>query len=288
MNLIVLSGRLAAALACALALGGCVEDPAGQRPPAGALGYSGGSDGISPAAPAARLSYAPGVAEDAAPLALAAQDTAAEADAPALQAVAVNVPLPPARPVDLASGASLGPAALTKIARANPAPAAALPTVAAFSLIGPAKPAVLPKVQLASLFVEGARALLPSREALGGGAMEKQTERVETACFPASLKDALADISQHFGGPVIVTSGYRSGGENRRAGGAGHSYHVQCLAADIQIAGIAPADIASYARTLETVGGVGRYGHTKSVHVDVGERKFSWYGLHHRRRHRNA
>ncbi len=44
------------------------------------------------------------------------------------------------------------------------------------------------------------------------------------------------------------------------------------------MAGVAPSSIARYARSLGTVGGVGIYGHTRSVHVDVGDRVFSWHG----------
>ncbi|MGL5735626.1 MAG: YcbK family protein [Beijerinckiaceae bacterium] len=104
------------------------------------------------------------------------------------------------------------------------------------------------------------------------GGIEKQIPSVVTGCFPASLRAVLADISSHFGGkPVIVTSGHRHGG--RRG-----SYHRKCMAADIQIAGISPGAIARYARSHPSVGGVGTYGHTRSVHVDVGGRVYSWYG----------
>jgi uncharacterized protein YcbK (DUF882 family) len=91
------------------------------------------------------------------------------------------------------------------------------------------------------------------------------------SCFPGRLSAVLRDISGHFGRAVVVTSGYRGGG---RSG----SFHRTCQAADIQIAGVSPSAIARYARSLDQVGGVGTYGHTRSVHVDVGDRVFSWFG----------
>ena len=99
----------------------------------------------------------------------------------------------------------------------------------------------------------------------------KQTPRVMTHCFPASLRQVLARMSKHFGSPVIVTSGFRSGG--RRG-----SLHRVCKAADIQIAGVRPSQIVGYAQLQDEVGGIGTYRHTRSVHVDVREQKISWYG----------
>jgi hypothetical protein len=90
-------------------------------------------------------------------------------------------------------------------------------------------------------------------------------------CFPGELQAVLQRIGSHFGGAVVVTSGYRTGG--RRG-----SYHRRCMAADIQIAGVSAAAIARFARTLPEVGGVGTYGHTRSVHVDVGDRDLTWHG----------
>jgi uncharacterized protein YcbK (DUF882 family) len=100
-----------------------------------------------------------------------------------------------------------------------------------------------------------------------GTRLEKQTDYVSTSCFNGQLRGVLAQIGQRFGSPVIVTSGYRR---------SRTSYHGKCMAADIQIAGVSPGAIFAYARSLPAVGGVGRYGHTRSVHVDVASRKFSW------------
>jgi hypothetical protein len=55
------------------------------------------------------------------------------------------------------------------------------------------------------------------------------------------------------------------------------------MAADVQIAGTSPGTLARWFRAQPGVGGVGTYGHTRSVHVDVAERKYSWHGRSSRR-----
>jgi uncharacterized protein YcbK (DUF882 family) len=110
------------------------------------------------------------------------------------------------------------------------------------------------------------------------GAFVSQTGAVQTSCFPAALRTVLAEMQAHFGRPVIVTSGFRSHGHNRRAGGARRSLHTACMAADVQIAGVSPRAIAQWARSHSSIGGVGTYRHTRSVHVDVGVRVASWGG----------
>ena len=113
---------------------------------------------------------------------------------------------------------------------------------------------------------------------VAAGGLVKQTSAVQTNCFAAPLRGVLADMRSHFGRPVIVTSGFRSHSHNRRAGGAKRSLHTHCMAADVQISGVSPAAIARWARSHPTVGGVGTYRRTRSVHVDVGVRTASWGG----------
>ena len=117
---------------------------------------------------------------------------------------------------------------------------------------------------------------LPAEAATGAaGTILTQTGAVRIGCFPDDLRAVLKQISVHFGRPVVVTSGHRGGG--RRG-----SFHRSCQAADVQIAGVSPSAIARHARAMPGVGGVGTYGHTRSVHVDVGDRVFSWYGTRRR------
>lgn len=104
----------------------------------------------------------------------------------------------------------------------------------------------------------------------------KQREEVEIACFKPKLVRLLHSIESHYGKPVIVTSGFRSPGNNRRAGGAKNSRHTTCEAADIQIEGISKWDLAKYLRTVPGRGGVGTYCRTRSVHIDVGTER-DWH-----------
>lgn len=103
-----------------------------------------------------------------------------------------------------------------------------------------------------------------------------QSEKVEVGCFDPALTNLLKSIEAHYGRPVLVTSGYRNPRANRRAGGASHSMHIQCKAADIQVAGVSKWDLAKYLRTVEGRGGVGTYCRTNSVHIDVGPER-EWH-----------
>lgn len=105
----------------------------------------------------------------------------------------------------------------------------------------------------------------------------KQREDVDTSCFKPQLVRLLKMIEGHYRKPVVVTSGYRSPAHNRRVRGARKSAHMDCAAADIQVAGVSRWELAKFARSLPGRGGVGTYCHTSSVHVDVGrERDWNW------------
>jgi len=109
-----------------------------------------------------------------------------------------------------------------------------------------------------------------------GGSVEKQIVGVSTGCLKPELMRLVRDASSSFGAPAIITSGYRPGRG---------SFHGRCMAADVQIAGVGPGALARFFRAQPGVGGVGTYGHTRSVHVDVAPRRFTW---HHGRRKRYA
>lgn len=102
-----------------------------------------------------------------------------------------------------------------------------------------------------------------------GTSYDRPTERIELRLL--ELLDAVQD---HFGGRAIVLrSGFRSPSENnglRRQGKlAGQSsMHIEGGAVDFHLAGVASAEVAAYARSLE-VGGVGYY-HGREVHLDTG------------------
>jgi hypothetical protein len=114
------------------------------------------------------------------------------------------------------------------------------------------------------------------RKGTGRGGIEKQIASVSIGCLKPELTRLLREASSHFGANAVITSGYRPGR---------HSYHGRCMAADVQIPGVAPRALARWFRAQPGVGGVGTYGHTRSVHVDVAPRQYSW---HHGRRKRYA
>ena len=111
---------------------------------------------------------------------------------------------------------------------------------------------------------------------LSPNGLRLQTEKVDAACLKPGLVRILKTAEQHFGNPVIVTSGFRSPKDNRRAGGARKSLHMQCMAADVQIEGVSKWDLAAYLRTVPGRGGVGTYCRTRSVHIDIGEER-AWH-----------
>jgi uncharacterized protein YcbK (DUF882 family) len=56
----------------------------------------------------------------------------------------------------------------------------------------------------------------------------------------SNLVDLLQDIRDHFKRSVVLNSGYRTVGYNRRIGGASNSFHTQGMAADFNVAGYSP------------------------------------------------
>ena len=104
----------------------------------------------------------------------------------------------------------------------------------------------------------------------GSGGMSRQAG-VITSCFPGSLRSAIASIRHRFG-DVVITHGLRH--RHGRRGGA--SLHYRCMAADLRVPGVANSTVARFARTLPQIGGVGTY--TRHVHIDVGARRYSWWG----------
>ena len=92
------------------------------------------------------------------------------------------------------------------------------------------------------------------------------------------LVKTLQSIRNHFGQPVTITSGFRTASHNAKTKDASeHSQHLYGLAADIQVAGVSPSDVADYAeKLLPGTGGIGRY--KTFTHVDVRATKSRWNG----------
>ena len=122
---------------------------------------------------------------------------------------------------------------------------------------------------------------------IGGHGLRTQHSKVSVGCLKPKLVRLIKRAERHFGRHAIVTSGYRSRRHNRRVGGARKSMHVSCEAADIQISGVAKWKLASWLRKQEGRGGVGTYCHTRSVHIDIGEKR-DWNWRCKRRKRRRA
>ena len=65
----------------------------------------------------------------------------------------------------------------------------------------------------------------------------------------SSLAALLQKIRDHFGRPVVITSGYRTAAHNKSVGGAAYSQHLYGRAADIRVQGIPVEQLVAYAET---------------------------------------
>ena len=101
----------------------------------------------------------------------------------------------------------------------------------------------------------------------------------------SELVQVLQAIRDHFGAPVVITSGYRTAAHNAAVGGSKSSQHLLGRAADLYIEGVPVAAVAAYAETLlPSRGGIGRYpkdaAHPKRstgwVHIDTRAGKSRW------------
>ena len=94
------------------------------------------------------------------------------------------------------------------------------------------------------------------------------------------LVEILQKIRDRFNKPVHIFSAHRCKTHNRTLGSGDKSLHVLGKAADIEVKGITPKEIAQYAESIG-VKGIGLYeteadGHF--VHIYTRDKKFFWYG----------
>jgi len=80
-----------------------------------------------------------------------------------------------------------------------------------------------------------------------------------------ALLRAVEAIRERFGVPVTITSGCRSPAHNEAVGGVKDSQHVRGRAADLQVSGVPPDDVADFAEGLKGIS-VGRY--NSFTHID--------------------
>lgn len=90
-----------------------------------------------------------------------------------------------------------------------------------------------------------------------------------------ALVAQLQQIRDHFGKPVVITSGYRCPSHNLAVGGTSSSYHTKGQASDFYIKGVPPMAIAQYAESIG-VPGIGLY--DDFVHIDTRMKKSYWFG----------
>lgn len=101
-----------------------------------------------------------------------------------------------------------------------------------------------------------------------------------TVLVDEALVAHLQAIRDHFGVPVTVNSGYRCQTHNQAVGGAQFSRHMAGQAADISVAGVAPAEVAQYAEEMGILG-IGLYETDADgyfVHIDTRPTRSFWYG----------
>ncbi len=85
----------------------------------------------------------------------------------------------------------------------------------------------------------------------------------------------LEDVRSHFAKPVKLNSSCRCPDHNKAIGGAPNSAHVQGIAADIVVVGVAPSQVQQYVlNKYQDRYGIGTY--NTFTHIDVRAKKARW------------
>lgn len=113
--------------------------------------------------------------------------------------------------------------------------------------------------------------------------MNKYFKRREFACkcgcgtstVDAELLEVVTDVREHFGVPVVITSGHRCAKHNANVGGAKGSMHLTGKAADIKVQSIHPSVIHQYlCDKYAGKYGIGKY--KSFTHIDVRDKETRW------------
>lgn len=89
-----------------------------------------------------------------------------------------------------------------------------------------------------------------------------------TSTVDAELLQVITDVREHFGSPVVITSGHRCAKHNANVGGAKNSMHLTGKAADIKVRGILPSEVHKYLTDkYQGKYGIGKYNYF--THIDV-------------------
>ncbi|MBO4356273.1 MAG: peptidoglycan-binding protein [Clostridia bacterium] len=96
----------------------------------------------------------------------------------------------------------------------------------------------------------------------------------------SDLVELLQKIRDHFGRPLIISSGYRTPSHDKAVGGTGKGYHTKGMAADVYIKGVNPCRIAYYADGIaKGMGGIELAPYDGGDYVHIDTRKGVWRAL---------
>lgn len=88
------------------------------------------------------------------------------------------------------------------------------------------------------------------------------------------LVKILDDIREHYGRPIVITSGVRCPSHNKAVGGVSNSWHLSShnKATDFYVSGVGSSEVNRYCQVLVSQG-VLRYSYAidgSAVHIDIG------------------
>lgn len=95
----------------------------------------------------------------------------------------------------------------------------------------------------------------------------------DTVLVEGKLVEKLQKLRERLGKPILINSAYRTPAYNKRVGGAPKSQHMLGLAADVQVKGLTPAQVAEHAKAVGFTG-IGLY--DTFTHIDVRSNVARW------------